>query len=162
MAPSVYANPQDRHLHSKNISVALDALNKELRFGGRVTCNLSSSGLTLDCVRGLRSLSADTRVYALDLSLNRIKAGWAELLPIVEDFLSANTVEYLDLSLNYLPALETLHESDVLLRGYTAYGEILCLDVDGNFLTGKQEYDRWVRGARKFKREAYGCSYDSD
>ena len=97
MAPSVYANPQDRHLDSKNISVALDELNKELRFGGRVTCNLSSSGLTLDCVRGLpaqlRSLSADTRVYALDLSLNRITAGWAELLPIVRDFLSTKTVE---------------------------------------------------------------------
>lgn len=166
MAPSVYANPQDRHLDSKNISVALDELNKELRVGGRVTCNLSSSGLTLDCVRGLpaqlRSLSVDTRVYALDLSLNRITAGWAELLPIVEDFLSANTVEYLDLSLNFLPALETLQQSDVLLRGYTAYGERLSLDVDGNFLTGKQEYDRWVLGARKFKREAYGCSYDSD
>ena len=28
MAPSVYANPQDRHLDSKNISVALDELNK--------------------------------------------------------------------------------------------------------------------------------------
>ncbi len=84
-------------LDSNNISVALDELNRELRFGGRVTCNLSSSGLTLDVARGLphqlRSLSADTRVYALDLSLNRITAGWAELLPIVRDFLSTKTVE---------------------------------------------------------------------
>ena len=79
----------------------------------------------------LRSLSADNWVYALDLSLNRIKADWEELLPIVRDFLGTKTVEYLDLSLNYLPALETLQQSDVLLRGYTAYGETLSLGVDG-------------------------------
>ena len=166
MATSVYANPQARHLNSENMSLALEELNRELRFGGRVTCNLSSSGLTLDCVRGLpdqlRSLSADTRVYDLDLSLNRITAGWKELLPVVRDFLSTKTVEYLDLSLNYLPALETLQQNDVLLRDYTAYGERLSLGVDGNFLTGDQEYDRWILGARRFKREAYGYSYNSD
>ena len=104
MATSVYANPQERHLDSKNIPVALDELNRELQFGGRVTCNLSSGGLTLDCVRGLpdqlRSLSADIRIYALDLSLNRITAGWEELLPIVRDFLSTKTVEYLELELS--------------------------------------------------------------
>ena len=50
MATSVYANPQERHLDSKNISVALDELERVLQFGGRVTCNLSSSGLALDCV----------------------------------------------------------------------------------------------------------------
>ncbi|KAA6427624.1 MAG: hypothetical protein FRX49_02287 [Trebouxia sp. A1-2] len=162
MATSVYANPQERHLDSKNISIALDELKRELRFGGRVTCNLSSSGLTLDCVRGLpdqlRSLSANVRLYALDLSLNRITANWEELLPIVRDFLGTKTVEYLDLSLNYLPALETLQQSDVLLRGYVSYGDRLSLGVDGNFLTGDQEYDRWILGARKFKREAYGYS----
>ena len=166
MATSIYANPQERHLDSKNMSVALDELNKQLQFGGRVTCNLSSSGLTLECVRGLpdqlRSLSAGTRVYALDLSLNRIRAGWEELLPIVRDFLSTKTVEYLDLSLNYLPALERLQQSDALLRGYTEYGDRLSLGVDGNFLTGDQQYDRWILGSRKFKREAYGYSYDSD
>ena len=64
--------------------------------------------------------------------------------------------------MNYLPALETLQQSDVLLRGYTAHGERLSLGIDDNFLTGDQECDRWVLGARKFKREAYGFSYDSD
>ena len=166
MATSVYYNPQERFLDSKNIPVALDELKRELKFGGRVTCNLSSSGLTLECVRSLpdhlRSLSDDIRVYALDLSLNRIRADWEELLPVVRDFLGTKTVEYLDLSLNYLPALETLHQSDVLLRGYTAYGERLSLGMDGNFLTGDHQNDRWVLGARTFKREAYGYSYDSD
>lgn len=166
MATSVYANSQERHLDSKNISESLNELYRELRFGGRVTCNLSMSGLTLDCVRRLpdqlRSLSPDIRVYALDLSLNRIRSGWEELLPIVQDFLSTETVEYLDLSLNYLPALETLQQDDVLLRAYTAYGERLSLGLDGNFLTGKEECDRWILSARKFKHEAYGCSYDSE
>lgn len=166
MAPFVYANPQERHLDSSNITVALDELKGELRFGGPVTCNMSSSGLTLDCVRALpnqlRSLSAYGRVYALDLSLNRIQADWNDLLPIVQDFLENKTVEYLDLSLNHLPPLDALQQNRALLHDYTKYGDQLSLGVDGNFLTGNEDYDRWVRGARRFKREAYGYLYDSE
>ena len=84
-------------------------------------------------------------MYALDLSVNRIRATWQELLPIVKSFLDGEVVLYLDLSTNYLPGLEALQENTTLLNTYKSFGERLCLRLDGNPLTGNEETDHWIK-----------------
>lgn len=120
-------------------------------------CNLSASGLTLDCVSVLPAqLKLLKYVYALDLSLKRIQATWQQLLPVVTSFLDGNVVQYLDLSMNPLPALEYLQEDPGLLDSYKSFGERLSLGLAGNPLTHDEEIDHWIKAGRKFKEEAYG------
>ena len=130
-APFVYSNPQERHLNRDNIYVALDELQNILFLNDRIVCNLSASGLTLDCVTILLAqLKPLKHVYALDLSLNRIRATWQELLPVVKSFLNDNVVQYLDLSMNYLPALQSLQEDTGLLNTYKSFGQRLSVGLD--------------------------------
>ena len=79
-APYVYSNPEERYLDRGNISVALAELKKTMLCDNRIVCNLSASGLTLDCVSVLPAqLKPLKYVYALDLSSNRIRATWPQL-----------------------------------------------------------------------------------
>ncbi len=142
----VYSNPQERHLNRGNISVALAELKETLLLDNRIVCDLSASGLTLDCVSVLPAqLKPLEHVYALDLSLNRIRATWQELLPVVQSFLDGDVVQYLDLGMNYLPGLQTLQENTGLLNTYKSFGERLSLGLDGNPLTGNKEIDHWIK-----------------
>ncbi|DBA98920.1 TPA: hypothetical protein ACH3X1_014666 [Trebouxia sp. C0004] len=157
-APFVYSNPQERHLNQDNIFVALAELKETLLISNPTVCNLSASGLTLDSMPLLiTELEPLKQVFALDLSLNHIRATWQELLPVVESFL--NVVQYLDLSMNYLPALQSLQKDTVLLNKYKAFGERLSFGLDGNPLTHNQEIDHWIKAAKRFKQEAYGYEY---
>ena len=55
--------------------VALAELKETLLGNNWIVCNLSASGLTLDCVSILPAqLKPLKHVYALDLSLNRIRS----------------------------------------------------------------------------------------
>lgn len=87
------------------------------------------------------------------------RATWQELLPIVKGFLDGDVVQYLDLSMNYLPGLQTLQENTGLLNTYKSFGERLSLGLDGNPLTGNEEIDHWIQAGRRFKQEAYGYQY---
>lgn len=159
----VYSNPQERHLNLSNISVALAELRDSLLLDNPIVCDLSASGLTLDCVTVLPAqLKPLEHVYALELSLNRIRATWQELLPVVQSFLDGDVVQYLDLGMNYLPGLpglQTLQKSTGLLNTYKSFGERLSLGLDGNPLTGNQEIGHWIQAGRRFKQEAYGYQY---
>jgi len=49
-----------------------------------------------------------SKVAALDLSFNRIRCNsWEETEPVLDQLLGDGVVQYLDLSNNYLLALET-------------------------------------------------------
>ncbi|KAL3154952.1 hypothetical protein ABBQ38_011481 [Trebouxia sp. C0009 RCD-2024] len=160
-APFVYSNPQERYLNQDNISVVLAELKETLLGDNRIVCNLSASGLTLDCVSILPAqLKPLKHVYALDLSLNRIRATWQQLLPVVKSFLDGKVVQYLDLSMNYLPALQTLQEDPHVLKSYKSFGETLSFGLDGNPLTGNEEIDHWITAGRRFKQEAYGYQHN--
>ena len=160
-APFIYSNPQERYLNRDNICVALAELTDTLLGNNRIVCNLSASGLTLDCVIDLPAqLKPLKHVYALDLSLNRIQATWQQLLPVVKSFLDDNVVQYLDLGMNYLPALQTLQDDRDLLKSYKSFGERLSFGLDGNPLTGNEELDHWIKAGRRFKQEAYGYQYN--
>ncbi len=142
-------------MNRDNISVALAELKETLLLSNPIVCNLSASGLTLDCMPVLiAELEPLKQVFALDLLLNRIRATWQELLPVVESFLNGNVVQYLDLSMNYLPALESLQKDTVLLNTYKAFAERLSFGMDGNPSTHNKELDHWTKAARRFKREA--------
>lgn len=101
-------------MNRDNISVALAELKETLLLDNRIVCDLSASGLTLDCVSALPAhLKPLEHVYALDLSLNRIRATWQELLPVVQSFLDGDVVQHLDLGTNYLPGLQTLQKTQI-------------------------------------------------
>jgi len=140
----VYSNPQERHLNRDNISVALAELKETLLFDNRIVCNLSASGLTLDCLS------------VLPAQLKPLKQ---ELLPVVKSFLDGDVVQYLDLSMNYLPGLQTLQEDTGLLNTYKSFGERSSFGLDGNPLTGNKEINHWIKAGRRFKQEAYGYQY---
>ena len=67
--------------------------------------------MTLEVLETLPSKLASTcgsKVVALDLSFNRIRCNsWEEIKPVLDQLLGDGVVQYLDLSNNYLLALET-------------------------------------------------------
>ena len=74
-------------------------------------------------------MQAQTGVFALDLSLNGIKiSSRAEVCKLAGKFLDA--VEVLDLSLNYLPPLESLKEFKVAEKELEDFRNRLSLGSD--------------------------------
>lgn len=85
----------------------------------RITVNLSNNDLTLPVLRKLvdllRSHDSCRTMLALDVSLNRVQASWEEISSLIAALLkesrnSPRLVGHLNLSLNFLPALESLNE----------------------------------------------------
>ena len=99
-----------------------------------------------------------TRVFALDMSMNRIQTDWTSLNEIINRLLGSNLVQYLDLGMNYLPALSSLDESLLVKQNFAKLGQRLSLALDCNSYTGIADFDHWTKNARTFKREAYGIT----
>lgn len=158
----VYANPQQRFLSdAATLNVALQELSKVLHFGDRVVCNLSSSGLTLERARELpQRLKQLKKLHALDLSSNYIRvADWQDAYDLAADLLKTDTVEYLDLGLNYLPPLQSLTDNAELYKKFRSFGHRIALGLYGCPLTGMEDVDYWIQNAGRFRQEAYG--YDN-
>jgi len=104
-------------------------------------------------------MQAQTGVFALDLSLNRINASsWGEVCRLARKFMDA--VEYLDLSLIYLPPLQSLKEDKVAEKKLKDFRDRLSLGSDCNSFCGDPDVHHWTRNARRFKQEAYDFEYD--
>ncbi len=114
-----------------------------------IVSDLSSSGLTLEAAFQLAELmQAQTGVFALDLSLNRINASsWGEVCRLARKFMDA--VEWLDLSLIYLPPLQSLKEDKVAEKKVKDFRDRLSLGSDCNSFCG----DPWTRNARRYDFE---------
>ena len=132
----------------------------------RIVVNLSNNDLTLPVLRKLvdllRSHDSCRTTLALDVSLNRIQASRKEISPLIAALLkeshnSPKLVRYLNLSLNYLPALETLN--DRVKADLYSYGKHLSLGFDYQMLVGTPEVDYWTLNAREFARIAYNEQY---
>ena len=127
---------------------------------GQVMVNLSDNDLTLTYVRELAELLDKDKhvqgILALDLSLNRIQASWEEIAPVIATLLKKQLVQNLNLSLNYLPALETLNDKPSVKQELYSYGRQLSLGYDNQMLIGEPEVDYWTQNAREFKRIAFG------
>ena len=99
-------------------------------------------------------------ILALDVSLNRIQASWEETIAIIAALLqdtdtSQRRVSNLNLSLNYLPALETLNADDKMKQVMYSYRRRLSLGFDSATTICVPDVD-WTVNAREFKRIAYG------
>ncbi|KAL3143612.1 hypothetical protein ABBQ38_002409 [Trebouxia sp. C0009 RCD-2024] len=161
----VYANPQQRCLSdTATLNVALQELSKVLHYSDRVVCNLSSSGLTPESARELaQRLKKLKKLHALDLSSNYIRvADWQDAYDLAADFLMNNTVEYLDLGLNYLPPLQSLTDNAGLYDKFRLFGQRIALGLYGCPLTGMEDVDHWIQNAERFRQEAYGYDYAPD
>lgn len=125
-----------------------------------VLVNLSDNDLTLTTVRELVESLEKTKdihgLLALDLSLNRVQASWEEIVPLIATLLKKPLVQYLNLSLNYLPALETLDNDPLVKQELYSYGRRLSLGYTYQLLIGEPDVDYWTQNAREFKRVAFG------
>ena len=129
----MYANPQERILNERTIPIVMQELKQHQDLGfnsDSIFCDLSSSGLTLEAAFQLAELmQAQTGVFALDLSLNGIKiSSRAEVCKLAGKFLDA--VEVLDLSLNYLPPMESRKEFKVAEKELEDFRNRLSLGSD--------------------------------
>ena len=122
----------------------------------QVLVNLSDNDLTLTSVRELAELlDKDEHVQgipALDMSLNRIQASWEEIAPVIATLLMKPLVQNLNMSLNYLPALETLNDNPSVKQELCSYGKRLRLGYENQMLVGEPDVDYWTQNAREFKR----------
>ena len=90
--------------------------------------------------------------------MNRIQTDWASLNEVVNRLFGPNLVEYLDLGMNYLPAISSLDEAFAVKQNFAKLGQRLSLALDCDSYTGIADFDCWVKNARRFKREPYGIT----
>ena len=154
-------DPRERYLADTGLSKLVSEICSLLdKYGpDRVVVNLSENDLTFSSVRELVDLLSKrepaTRLLAVDLSLNRMQASWKEMSVVTAALLEQQLVQYLNLSLNYLPALETLSQDSEIERKLGSYGCRLSLGFDHEGSIGEPAIDDWTQNARNFKRIAY-------
>lgn len=132
---------------------------QNLGFDSDIVCDLSSSGLTLEvAIQVAELMQAQTGVFALDLSLNGIRiSSYAEVCRLARKFRDA--VEFVELSLNYFPPLESLKEDKAAEKEVKDFRDRLSLRSDSSSLCGDPDVDHWTHNARRFKQEAYDVEY---
>ena len=160
MTPYVIRAPQQCVLHDELFDTVLLKVTTMARLRNPLVVHLAGANLQF---RHLQRLTAhfeqtETRVFALDMSMNRIQTDWASLNHTVNRLLGSNLVEYLDLGMNYLPPISSLDESLAVKQNFAKLGQRLSLALDCNSYTGIADLDYWTKNARTFKREAYGIT----
>lgn len=119
-----------------------------------LVCNFSSNNLTLDHINHLSKWleGSSLRIYALDLSFNRIfSASWEPVLDVIKRL--SKHVDYLQMGGNYLPALtETAELSKLQASGCVS----LALSITGSSVN--LWHKKWDDIATEFGSKAY----DSD
>ena len=159
-------NPRTRYLPTSGLSeLAKDIAHLCLTYRpAQVMANLSDNDLTLTPVRELAELLGKDKqiqgLLALDLALNQIEASWEEIAPVIATLLKEPLVQNLRLSLNFLPALETLNNNPAVKQELYSYGRRLSLGYDNQALVGEPEMDYWTHNAWEFKRIAYGIQQE--
>ncbi len=101
------------------------------------------------------------RIFALDLSFNRIQCNsWEELEPVLDQLLGQRIVHLLELGNNYLPALDSLKQSARLSEKFYGFGNRLSmLGYESGPFTDDPDLKHWLSNARNFKHEVYGITY---
>ena len=162
MQAYVRNNPRTRYLPTSGLNERAKDIAKLCQNykPAEVLVNLSDNDLTMNFVRELiELLDKDEHlqgIFALDLSLNRIQAGWEEIASAIASLLKKPLVQNLNLSFNYLPELETLNDNPAVKQELRSYGTQLSLGYDYQELIGEPDMDYWTQNARAFKRVAFG------
>lgn len=123
--------------------------------GRRVVWNFSGNDLSFTHVKfmalWLQVPDTDMKLYALDLSFNRISApDWASFVPLVDAL--SNNVEYMHFGGNPLPPII----QDPVLQ--TPEFEKVSLGLAGP-LAQNAWVDSWITKAKCFQEQAYGQSF---
>ena len=97
-----------------------------------ILVDLSGLNLRFDHLSRVTKYMKDTRtrVFALDMSVNRTQTGWTSLTPILNTLLGEQLVQYLDLGINYLPPLTSLKALPAEKQIFRKFGQQLSLGLD--------------------------------
>ncbi len=160
MAPYVFRAPQQRILNDELFNTVLHEVTTVSSLHHPVVVYLAGANLHFQHLHRLTHHfeQTQTRVFALDMSLNRIQTDWASLNEVVNRLLGSKLVGYLDLGMNHLPAISSLNESSAVKQNFMKLGQRLSLGLDCDSYTGIADFDWWVKNARTFKTEAYGIT----
>lgn len=158
MAPRVIRAPQQRIVTDELFDAVLQKVTTESKLHQPVTSSLAGANLQFRHFQKLikHFEQTETRVFALDMSMNRIQADWASLDVEVNRLMRPGLVCYLDLGMNYLPAISSLDQFESVRRNFLRLGQRLSLALDCDSYTGVADVDWWIKNARTFKTEAYG------
>jgi len=167
MSTFMYENDKEYTLDQHGVSTVLEELSTIAPQYDFLICNLADGRMTFEVLAALPSRLEEvcgSKIVAVDLSFNRILCNsWEEIEPVLDQLLGKRIVQFLDLSYNDLPALETLQQNSRLSEKVRNFGNRLSLlGRDGNPLTGNADIDYWICNARAFKQAAYGCRYIDD
>ena len=158
--PYIVRAPPQRIVTDEVFDTVLQQATSASKHHQRLIVHLAAANLEF---RHLQLLSSHfehtgTYVFALDLSMNRIRADWSALNDVVNRLLGSNLVQLLDLGMNYLPNLSTLAVFPSIKQNFLNFGRRVSLALDCNTLNGIADHDWWVESARTFKREVYGVT----
>ena len=122
--------------------------------------DLSGLNLRFDHLSRVTKYFKDTRtrVFALDMSMNRIQTDWTSLTPILNTLSGQQMVQYLDLGMNHLPPLSSLKALPAEKQTLRKFGQQLSLGLDCVSYSGDPDLDYWIENARTFKTVAYGLT----
>lgn len=125
-----------------------------------ILLDLSGLNLRFDHLSRVTKYVKDTRtrVFALDMSMNRIETDWTSLTPVLDTLLAEQLVQYLDLGMNCLPPLSSLKELPAEKQTFRKFGWQLSLGLDCVSYSGDPDLDYWIKNARTFKLVAYGLT----
>ena len=138
-------NPRTRYLPTSGLNELAKDIAKLCQNykPAEVLVNLSDNDLTMNFVQELiELLDRDEHLrgtLALDLSLNRIQAGWEEIASAIASLLKKPLVQNLNLSFNYLPELETMNDNPAVKQELCSYGTRLSLGYDYQELIGEPD-----------------------
>ena len=119
----------------------------------RLVCDFSNNNFGLQHVEALAQWlqTTDVKIYALDLSFNRIQCpSWGAFVPLVNSLLKH--IQHLDFGGNYLPPILESDESLKLLHSSVS------LSVPYHSQCDHPWVDTWTERSKQFKWLAYGRS----
>ena len=121
----------------------------------RLVCDLSNNNFSLEHFEALTAWlqqpSNVVRIYALDLSFNRIQsASWDALVPLIKKL--SLYAQHMDFGGNFLPPLL---ESE---QGLKSLPNTVSLSVTYHSQSGDPWVDSWTQKSRHFKELAYGSN----
>lgn len=153
--PSALSQGSEREALQDFLTDLVACCNQEQARERYIVCDLSSNNMTLQHASYLASWLQEQKIhlYALDMSFNRIySADWGPVVKLIQALWVS--VELIELSGNYLPALLNTPELRVLQETQRVS---LALPVCGDGT------DSWVQGwtdvAKQFWLKAYGSDY---
>lgn len=101
MGPYVIRAPQQRTLNDELFDTVLHKVTTVSSLRSPVVVHLAGANLHFQHLQRLTNHfeQTHTRVFALDMSMNRIQTDWASLNEVVNRLLGPNLVGYLDLGM---------------------------------------------------------------